>query len=114
MRCRVVNLSQEAMPEILPHVYTSTPMAQGNVLSQHGSKYMLPLGTVREMNEVGNCPIHSHIYKFNVHIVQEYEEVIIPPARPVPPRVTEQLVPISKLDDLAKGSFPVRILNASI
>ncbi|KAF7352893.1 putative helicase mug81 [Mycena venus] len=77
----------EAAPEILPHVYSSTPMAQGNVLSQFGSKYMLPLGTVRQAHE-------------------EYEEVIIPPARPVPPRVTERLIPVSELDPLARGSFP--------
>ncbi|KAJ6509919.1 Sec63-domain-containing protein [Mycena vitilis] len=77
----------DAAPEILPHVYTSTPMAQGNVLSQFGSKYMLPLGTVRRTEE-------------------EFEEVIIPPARPVPPRVTERLIPVSELDPLARGSFP--------
>ncbi|KAJ7742479.1 Sec63-domain-containing protein [Mycena maculata] len=77
----------EAAPEVLPHVYTSTPMAQGNVLSQFGSKYMLPLGTVRQMYE-------------------DFEEVIIPPAKPVPPRVSERLIPVSELDPLAKGSFP--------
>ncbi|KAJ7179883.1 Sec63 Brl domain-containing protein [Mycena crocata] len=77
----------EAAPEILPHVYTSTPMSQGNVLSQFGSKYMLPLGTVRQTYE-------------------DFEEVIIPPAKPVPPRVTERLIPVSELDPLAKGSFP--------
>ncbi|TFK43400.1 Sec63 Brl domain-containing protein [Crucibulum laeve] len=74
-------------PETLPHVYTSAGMAQGNVLSQFGSKYMLPLGTSREMHE-------------------EYEEVIIPPAKPVPPRITERLLPVSDLDSLAKGCFP--------
>ncbi|KAJ7368153.1 Sec63 Brl domain-containing protein [Mycena albidolilacea] len=77
----------EAAPEILPHVYSSTPMAQGNVLSQFGSKYMLPLGTVRQTYE-------------------DFEEVIIPPARPVPPRVTERLISVSELDPLARGSFP--------
>ncbi|KAF7355212.1 putative helicase mug81 [Mycena sanguinolenta] len=77
----------EAGPEILPHVYSSTLMAQGNVLSQFGSKYMLPLGTVRQTHE-------------------DFEEVIIPPARPVPPRTTERLIPISELDPLAQGSFP--------
>ncbi|KAJ7129808.1 Sec63-domain-containing protein [Mycena epipterygia] len=77
----------EAAPEVLPHVYTSTPMSQGNVLSQFGSKYMLPLGTVRQTYE-------------------DFEEVIIPPAKPVPPRVTERLIPVSELDPLAKGSFP--------
>jgi hypothetical protein len=39
--------------------------------------------------------------------LQDFEEVIIPPARPVPPRATERLIPVSKLDPLAKGSFPV-------
>ncbi|KAJ6539226.1 Sec63-domain-containing protein [Mycena capillaripes] len=77
----------EAAPEILPHVYTSTPMAQGNVLSQFGSKYMLPLGTDRQTYE-------------------DFEEVIIPPARPVPPRVAERLILVSELDPLAQGSFP--------
>ncbi|KAJ7283771.1 Sec63-domain-containing protein [Mycena rebaudengoi] len=74
-------------PEVLPHVYTSTPMSQGNVLSQFGSKYMLPLGTDR-------------------HMYEDFEEVIIPPARPVPPRSTERLIAVSELDPLAKGSFP--------
>ncbi|KAJ6516016.1 Sec63-domain-containing protein [Mycena sanguinolenta] len=77
----------EAGPEVLPHVYSSTPMVQGNVLSQFGSKYMLPLGTVRQTYE-------------------DFEEVIIPPARPVPPRTNERLIPVSELDPLARGSFP--------
>ncbi|KAI0082569.1 Sec63-domain-containing protein [Panus rudis PR-1116 ss-1] len=77
----------EQAPEILPHVYTSTSVVQGNVLSQFGSKYMLPLGTTRRYTE-------------------DYEEVTIPPARPVPPRASERLIPVSELDDLAKGSFP--------
>ncbi|KAJ7507670.1 Sec63 Brl domain-containing protein [Mycena galericulata] len=77
----------EAAPEVLPHVYTSNPTAQGNILSQFGSKYMLPLGTVRQTYE-------------------DFEEVIIPPARPVPPRATERLIPVSELDPLARGSFP--------
>jgi hypothetical protein len=38
---------------------------------------------------------------------QKYEEVIVPPAIPVPPKVTERLIPISELDPLAKGCFPV-------
>jgi antiviral helicase SLH1 len=43
------------------------------------------------------------------NLCQDYEEVIIPPARPVPPRETERLIPISELDPLAKGSFLVGI-----
>ncbi|KAF5393646.1 hypothetical protein D9757_000135 [Collybiopsis confluens] len=73
--------------EFLPHVYTSSSMTQGNVLSHLGTRYMLPLGTQRKLKE-------------------EYEEVIIPPARPVPPRQTERLVPVAELDHLAKGCFP--------
>lgn len=74
-------------PETLPHVYTSSSMVQGNVLSHLGTKYMLPLGTVRQDYE-------------------DYEEVILPPANAVPPRATERLIPVTELDDLAKGSFP--------
>ncbi|GJE84444.1 Sec63 domain-containing protein [Phanerochaete sordida] len=74
-------------PEILPHVYTSSSMASGNVLSHLGSKFMLPVGTTRVDRE-------------------DYEEVTIPPARPVPPRINERLIPVSELDPLCKGSFP--------
>ncbi|KAF8076263.1 Sec63 Brl domain-containing protein [Lyophyllum atratum] len=73
--------------EILPHVYSSTLVTQGNVLSQFGSKYMLPLGTVRNMHE-------------------EFEEVIIPPAKTVPPKASERLLPVKELDSLARECFP--------
>ncbi|KAI0265187.1 Sec63-domain-containing protein [Gloeopeniophorella convolvens] len=76
----------EATPEALPHVYTSSA-AQGSVLSQFGQKFALPVGTTR-------------------HVEDYYEEVVIPPAKSIPPRATERLVPISELDDLAKQSFP--------
>ncbi|KAJ7068154.1 Sec63-domain-containing protein [Mycena amicta] len=77
----------EAAPEVLPHIYTSTSMVQGNVLSQFGSRYLLPMGTTRQTHE-------------------EYEEVVIPPANPVPPRTNERLIPVAELDPLARGSFP--------
>ncbi|KAK7061615.1 putative helicase mug81 [Favolaschia claudopus] len=77
----------EDAPEVLPYIFTSSSMVQGNVLSQSGSKYMLPLGTVRQMHE-------------------DFEEVTVPPARPVPPRETERLVSVAELDPLAQGSFP--------
>ncbi|KAI0068945.1 Sec63-domain-containing protein [Artomyces pyxidatus] len=76
-----------AAPELLPHVYTSSSVVQGNVLSQFGSKYMLPMGTTRRQEE-------------------DYEEVTIPPAKVVPPRAKERLIPVAELDPLAKGSFP--------
>ncbi|KAI0321843.1 Sec63-domain-containing protein [Amylostereum chailletii] len=73
-------------PEVLPHVYSSSSQVQGNILSLSGSKYMLPIGTTREMKE-------------------DYEEVVIPPARAVAPRATEHPILVSELDPLAKGSF---------
>lgn len=76
----------QAEPEILTNIYSSA-LGQGNVLSQFGSKYVLPAGTLHNKYE-------------------DYEEMIIPPARPVPPRTTERLIPISELDSLAKGCFP--------
>ncbi|KAF9569347.1 Sec63-domain-containing protein [Agrocybe pediades] len=78
---------EHPVEEVLPHVYTSSSVSQGNVVSQLGSKYMLPLGTSR--------------YQY-----EEYEEVIIPPANPVPPKASERLISISELDPLVKGSFP--------
>ncbi|EIW61251.1 Sec63-domain-containing protein [Trametes versicolor FP-101664 SS1] len=74
-------------PEALTHVYTSSAMAQGNVLSHLGTRYMLPLGTVRRETE-------------------DYEEVTLPPAKTVPPRATERLIPVTELEPLARGSFP--------
>ncbi|KAL0949691.1 hypothetical protein HGRIS_009728 [Hohenbuehelia grisea] len=77
----------QAPAEVLPHVYTSSSVAQGSVLSQMGSKYSLPLGTER-------------------HQYEEFEEVIIPPSKPVPPKSSERLISVSELDPLARGSFP--------
>ncbi|KAG1755822.1 Sec63-domain-containing protein [Suillus lakei] len=74
-------------PEVLPHVYSASSIMQGGSLSQFGSKYALPIGTIR-------------------HNYEEYEEVIIPPARVVPPRKYEQLILVNELDELARGSFP--------
>lgn len=43
----VLNTLQATPTEILPHVYMSaSSAAQGNVLSEQGKKYMLPLGTI--------------------------------------------------------------------
>ncbi|KAF8914047.1 Sec63 Brl domain-containing protein [Gymnopilus junonius] len=77
---------EESSAEALPHVYSSSSMAQGNVISQLGSKYMLPIGTLRNTYE-------------------EYEEVIVPPAKPVPPQSAEHQITISDLHEIIKGSF---------
>lgn len=60
---------------------------QGGLLSQFGTKYARPLGTT-------------------THDYEEYEEIIIPPAKVVPPRTSERLILVNELDDLARGSFP--------
>ncbi|QRW15988.1 DEAD/DEAH box helicase [Rhizoctonia solani] len=70
-----------------PHVYTSGSNIHGNILSMFGSKFLLPLGTQRHTNE-------------------QYQEVIIPPAKAVPPRINERRIPVGELDVLARGCFP--------
>lgn len=72
--------------EVLPHVYRSSASG-GNILSESGQKFTLPVGTTR----------HTEDY---------YEEVVIPPAKTIPPRATERLIPVNKLDELAKRCFP--------
>lgn len=79
-------VAQEA-PEVLPHVYSSSSMMQGGSLSQFGSKYVLPVGHTR-------------------HNYEEYEEVILPPSRVIPPRQSERLILVNELDELTRGSFP--------
>ncbi|KAI0660865.1 Sec63-domain-containing protein [Cubamyces menziesii] len=74
-------------PEVLPHVYTSAAIVQGNMLSHLGTRYLLPMGTTRRDYD-------------------DYEEVTIPPARTVPPRASERLISVAELDPLARGSFP--------
>ena len=49
------NIHQQEASEVLPHVYTSwSNIGGGNILSQYGSKYMLPIGTTRHDYEVGS------------------------------------------------------------
>lgn len=43
--------------------------------------------------------------------IRDYEEVTVPPARPVPPRSTERLIPVAELEPLASGSFPVLLAS---
>ncbi|KAK8853378.1 hypothetical protein IAR55_004082 [Kwoniella newhampshirensis] len=71
--------------EALPHVYT----ASGNKTPamSYGGKLALPIGTHREINDT-------------------YEEVTVPPANPIPPKMSERPVKISDLPPLAKGCFP--------
>lgn len=68
---------------------------------------MLPLGTTRNDYEVFRTHLKHHGY-FHSNIIQDFEEVIVPPTKAVPPREAERLIPVSELPPLAKGSFPVR------
>ncbi|KAL5530172.1 MUG81 [Sanghuangporus sanghuang] len=77
----------QVVQEVLPHVYSSSSMHQNNILSDAGKKYLLPIDTER-------------------HMYEDYEEVIVPPARPIPPGASERLILVSELDELCKGSFP--------
>ncbi|KIR59260.1 RNA helicase [Cryptococcus bacillisporus CA1873] len=79
--------------EILPHVYTVT--GKKFISLSHGGKFALPEGTKREYTNVGRpFPLTT------------YEEVIIPPANPVPPKKTERPVKIAELSPMAGGCFP--------
>ncbi|KAG8964968.1 hypothetical protein FRC03_001119 [Tulasnella sp. 419] len=77
--------AQTATAPSYPHIYTTS--SHGNVLSSFGGKFILPIGTKREETK-------------------EYEEVTIPPANPVPPRISEKPISIPELDDFASGCFP--------
>jgi antiviral helicase SLH1 len=46
--------------------------------------------------------------------MQDYEEVIIPPAKAIPPRLNERLIRISELDPLVQGSFLVGLTLTTI
>lgn len=103
----ILQQNKHEAPEVLPHVYTSHSIVGvgGGVLSQFGSKYMLPVGTTRLAYEVSSC-LFDYVTTA-LHESKEYEEVIVPPARTVPPRETERPILISELESIAKGSFPV-------
>lgn len=55
-----------------------------------------------------------HLVPTLTHVRQEYEEVTVPPANVVPPLHSERLIPVTELDALAKGSFPVRDISIRI
>lgn len=65
---------------------------------------MLPINTTRHDYEVASG---IHFSQLVSYLIQDYEEVVLPPAKTVPPREFERLIPVSELDELARGSFPV-------
>ena len=87
-------------------------MSHNNVLSHLGTKYLLPINTERRKHEVTSLVIIFEVHELIIRtVLKEYEEVIVPPARAVPPRETEHLITVSELDDLCGGSFPVNPIN---
>ncbi|WFD37719.1 RNA helicase [Malassezia japonica] len=79
-----LNLAPAVEAEQYPNVFTSGE--QSNVLTAGGSRFSLPVGTTR---------VHESFF----------EEVTIPPSRPLPFRTTERLVPLEEMDALCKGAF---------
>ena len=65
---------------------------------------MLPIGTDRQVYEVGSS---EYRILSSSNTLQEYEEVIIPPAKPIPPKAEERLMSVSELEELVKGCFTV-------
>ncbi|KAI4837603.1 Sec63-domain-containing protein, partial [Aureobasidium sp. EXF-8845] len=67
-----------------PHVYRAHDA--GNMLSSHGRKYMLPMGSERTEHE-------------------KYEEYSIPPAKVGTLGIGQKLVEIEEMDTLCRGTF---------
>jgi antiviral helicase SLH1 len=65
---------------------------------------MLPIGTDRQVYEVGSS---EYGVLLSSNTLQEYEEVIIPPAKAIPPKAEERLMPVSELEELVKECFTV-------
>lgn len=70
--------------ERYPNVYASND--GGHMLTAFGTRFSLPVGTTRE---------HTSFY----------EEVTVPPSRPLPYRTTERLIPLDEMDTLCRGAF---------
>jgi antiviral helicase SLH1 len=76
-----------------------------------GGKFALPMGTTREISDVSSRVLTNTDKKLTR---QTFEEVVIPPGRPIPPRVNEKPVKIADLSPMAKGCFPVRPCTPSV
>jgi hypothetical protein len=69
-----------------PHVYQSGK--SGNTLSAFGTRYALPMGTVRDEHK-------------------DYEEITIPVSKQAPIRIGEKRIRIDEMDPLCSGAFKV-------
>ena len=79
-----LELAPAVEQEQYPNVFASGE--QSNVLTAAGSRFALPVGTTR---------VHESYY----------EEVTVPPSKPLPFRATERLVPLGEMDVLCQGAF---------
>jgi antiviral helicase SLH1 len=74
----------------------------------------MPQGTTREYADVR---VSSGQQAKSTHVMirlpgtrtdkQTYEEVVVPPSKPIPPRISERAIRINELPPVAKGCFPV-------
>lgn len=85
-------------------LYGSRQCALSTGKQVHASHWHDTARSRSECDYIGDIMAHDSL------CVQDYEEVTIPPARPVPPRSTEHLIAVSELDPLCKGSFPVILI----
>ena len=79
-----LQLAPATEEEQYPNVFASGE--QNRVVTAGGSRFALPMGTTR---------VHESYY----------EEVTVPPSKPLPFRATERLVPLSEMDTLCQGAF---------
>ncbi len=93
--------------EVLPHVYSLASSAMSAM--SLGGRFALPLGTKREISDVSRSKIAWGKAKFSR---QTFEEVTIPPTKPIPQKRNERPVRIADLPPMAKGCFPVSELIA--
>jgi antiviral helicase SLH1 len=86
----------------------------GNASSalSHGGRLALPLGTITQETDVSVKSSEFQLITEEAFSARQIaSEVIIPPANAIPFKLKERLIPISELDPLAAGCFPVSALR---
>jgi hypothetical protein len=85
---------------------TQTRAAEACFLSLEAS-ICYRLGRAERIGRWVHLIPHSRVVLTKMALQGYYEEVIVPPAKVVPPRATERLIAVAELVPLARGSFPV-------